>query len=51
MNDLKITLWNGDILTVPFVKGKYSLKSIIHHMKLSLKQPTEVEFKEGKPLP
>ena len=46
MSELKITLWNGDILTVPLVKGKHSLKSIIHHMKLSLVQPNDAIFKE-----
>ena len=50
-DNLKITLWNEDILTVPLVKGKYNLKSIIHHMKLSLIQPNDVVFKEEKPLP
>jgi hypothetical protein len=49
MTDLKITLWNDDILTVPSVKGKYSLKSIIHHMKLSLIKENNVSFEEKKP--
>lgn len=46
MIDLKIILWNGDILTIPLVKDKYNIKSIIHHMKLSLIQQNVQVFKK-----
>lgn len=48
MNSLKITLWNGDTLTIPYVKSKYNLKSINHHMKLLLKNIDEQNIDKEK---
>ena len=38
MKELKITLWNQDTLTIPYINNKYTLRSVTHHMKLLLKQ-------------
>ena len=35
---LKVSLWNGDVLTIPIVKGKYRLHSVVRHMKVLLQE-------------
>jgi len=47
MKELKVTIWNGDVLTVPVVNDKYCLKSVFLHMKLSLRCPNSDLLKEG----
>ena len=37
MNPLQIRLWNDDVLSVPYVNGRYNCKTVVNHMKLLLK--------------
>jgi hypothetical protein len=37
MKELKVTLWNGDMLSLPYVNGRYQLNSVLKHMKMLLK--------------
>ena len=39
---IKIKLCNGDIMTLPLIKGKYSWGSITYHQKQLSKQSSEM---------
>jgi len=38
---LIITFWNGDRLTLPCIKGHYRYKTIIHHLKILVKEKNQ----------
>ncbi len=48
MNGLKITLWNEDVMTIPKVKKKYRLKTVVSHMKMLLKTVDNENKDDGK---